>query len=105
IKFPAARGEYIVFENGGFIYSFHTKSEDLKKVDITLNQEHLNARVRLLDVATQAAGYSLSPNGERVLVTARGDVFSVPGTEGATYNLTRTPGIHEREACWSADGS
>ncbi|HPJ82470.1 MAG TPA: PDZ domain-containing protein [Bacteroidales bacterium] len=105
IKFPAAGGDYITFENGGYVYLFHTKTGDLKKVDIRLNEENLNARTRLLDVAGQAAWYSLSPNGEQVLVTARGDVFSVPGTEGATYNLTRTPGVHEREACWSPDGS
>ncbi len=105
IKFPSAWGEYIVFENGGYIYSFHTRNRELNKVEITLHEENLHARTRLMDVSAQAANYSLSPNGERVLVTSRGDVFSVPGTEGATYNMTRTPGIHEREAMWSPDGS
>ncbi|HNR28270.1 MAG TPA: S41 family peptidase [Bacteroidales bacterium] len=105
IKFPSAWGEYIVFENGGYIYSFNTRNRELNKVEITLHEENLHARTRLMDVSAQAANYSLSPNGERVLVTSRGDVFSVPGTEGATYNMTRTPGIHEREAMWSPDGS
>ncbi|HPW79134.1 MAG: hypothetical protein BWX62_00737 [Bacteroidetes bacterium ADurb.Bin037] len=104
IKFPSSSQEHIVFENGGFIYVFDVKTDELKKVDITINDENLHARKRLLDVSAQAYGFSLSPNAERVLVMARGDVFSVPGTEGATYNLTRTPGVHERGATWSPDG-
>ena len=104
IKFPSASQEHIVFENGGYIYVFDVRSGSLGKADIAINDENLYARTRLLDVAAQASGYSLSPNGERVLVTARGEVFSVPGTEGVTYNLTRTPGAHERNAAWSPDG-
>lgn len=104
IKFPSSSQEHIVFENGGYIYVFDVKTSDLRKVNITMNDENLYARTRLLDVSKQTSGYSLSPDGERVLVTARGDIFSVPGTEGATYNLTRTPGVHERGATWSPDG-
>jgi len=105
IKFPSASQQHVVFENGGYIYTYDVRSEQLNKVDINIHDENLYARSRLLDIADQAAGFSLSPNAERVLISARGDIFSVPGTEGATYNLTRTPGVHERSAEWSPDGS
>lgn len=105
IKFPSASQDYIVFENGGYIYTYATATGDLEKVPITLHDEGLYARTRLVDVSRQASGYSLSPNGEQILVGARGDIFVVPGTEGVTYNLTRTPGVHERGATWSPDGT
>ncbi len=47
----------------------------------------------------------LSPNGKRVLITARGDVFSAPAKDGPVRNLTRTPNSREIDATWSPDGT
>ena len=46
----------------------------------------------------------LSPNGERVAIAARGEIFNVPAKEGITYNLTQSSGVHERDVQWSPDG-
>jgi tricorn protease len=56
-------------------------------------------------VADQVEGIDLSPKGERALVAAHGDVFSVPPKKGEVRNLTRTSGAHEREPAWSPDGA
>ena len=37
----------------------------------------------------QIEDFELSPKGERALVVARGDVFTVPIEKGPTRNLTR----------------
>ena len=47
---------------------------------------------------------SLSADGHRVAVTARGEVFDVPADKGVTRDITRTPGANERDAVWSPDG-
>jgi len=47
---------------------------------------------------------TLLPNGERIVFSARGDVWSVPASNGITHNLTATSGINERNAQWSPDG-
>ena len=47
----------------------------------------------------------LSPKGERALIVARGDVFTVPIEKGATRNLTNSSNAHERFAVWSPDGA
>jgi tricorn protease len=39
-----------------------------------------------------------------VLITARGDVFSVPVKDGSVRNLTATSGVREADALWSKDG-
>ena len=45
----------------------------------------------------------LAERRARVLV-ARGDVFTVPAKDGEIRNLTRVPGVRERDPSWSPDG-
>lgn len=105
IKFPSASSEYIVFENGGYIYKFSVKDRTYTKVNITLASDNIWSRTELGDASKRMSSYDLSPDGERVLVTARGDIFSLPAKQGVTYNITRSPGSHERNVSWSPDGS
>jgi len=58
----------------------------------------------LVKVADHIEGFDLSPNGERVLVAARGEVFSVPVEHGVARNLTASADAHEREIAWSPKG-
>jgi tricorn protease len=55
-------------------------------------------------VAKFVATVSPSPDGKRVVVNARGNTFTVPAKDGATRNLSRRSGVHERDAVWSPDG-
>ncbi|MDR0691799.1 MAG: PDZ domain-containing protein [Prevotellaceae bacterium] len=104
IKFPSVSGDDIVFENGGYIYHFNAKTRKTGKVDIRLSDDFNYARTEWKDVSTYITATSLSPNGERLAVTARGDVYNVPATEGVTRQVTASPGAHERNAQWSPDG-
>lgn len=103
VKFPANSQQYIVFENGGFIYKYTLATKKVEKVDITLQSDNVYARSEWVS-AQRPSSYSMSPDGMRLLVGAHGDLFSVPATHGTTYNLTLTPGVHERNASWSPDG-
>ena len=58
----------------------------------------------LVKVADHLEGFDLSPNGERVLLAARGEVFSVPVEHGVVRNLTASAGAHDREIAWSPKG-
>ena len=104
IKFPAASKDYIVFENGGYIYKFSIKNRSCEKVEIQLYNDNIYARSKFADASNKMFAFSLSPDAERILVVARGEIFSLPATKGPTYNITRTPSAHEREAMWSPDG-
>jgi tricorn protease len=104
IKFPSAGGDAIVFENGGFIHKFDAKTGKTEKFVVSILEDRLGARGSLTDVSKNVAGYDISPDGKRALLAARGDIFTVPGGEGVTRNLTRSPGSHERNPKWSPDG-
>ncbi|HCM29316.1 MAG TPA: S41 family peptidase [Bacteroidales bacterium] len=106
IKFPShcAAKELIVFEKGGFIYTFDTKTKQANKVSIFINQDLPLARIVKVNAADYITSFTLSPGGERLGFSARGDIFSVPATEGVIRNLTKTSGVHERNVEWSPDG-
>ncbi|MBB4036292.1 tricorn protease [Dysgonomonas hofstadii] len=104
IKFPSYHGNIIVFENGGYIYKLDVANKQPVKVNIALKSDNIYARSEIKDGEKYLKSAGLSPDGERVVITARGEVFNVPADKGVTKNMTRSPGAHDRDAEWSPDG-
>ncbi len=104
VKFPSTNGKLIVFENGGYLYKLDPATKQATRINITLNAEGVYARGENLNVSNLITARSISSLGDRVAVTARGEVFSVPVTPGVTRNITHTPGANERGAAYSPDG-
>jgi tricorn protease len=104
VKFPTTGGGLIVFENGGYIYKMNTADRRAEKVTIRLAADNVYARSELKDGKDYIRTITPSPDGSRLAVTTRGEVFDVPATKGVTRNISRTPGANERLADWSPDG-
>lgn len=104
IKFPSHHGHMIVFEKGGRLYTFNANDRQIKEVPVTIKNDMPYARDEIKDVSDKIASASLSPAGERILFTARGELFSVPADKGITYNHTLSSGAHDRNAEYSPDG-
>ena len=104
VKFPSLGDNAIVFENGGFIYRFDLSTGKTEKVSIFIEEDFNGGRGALIDVSKTISNYEISPDGNRALFGARGDIFTVPAKYGNVRNLTKTPGIHERNSKWSPDG-
>ncbi len=104
IKFPSFDNKFIVFEKGGYIYKFDISSQKAEKISIEIANDEPYSRTVIKDASKSISGADLSPNGERILLSARGDIFSVPAKHGITLNYTKSSGVHERNASWSPDG-
>jgi len=104
IKFPSIGDNAIVYENGGYIYKFDLATEKAEKVPISINEDFDSGRGGLISVSKNVDSYEISPDGNRALFNARGDIFTVPAKNGPTRNLTSTPGVHDRNPKWSPDG-
>jgi tricorn protease len=104
VKFPSIGNNAIIYENGGYLYVFDLVTEKASKVNITIAEDFYGGRNELKDASKSIANADISPDGKRVVFSARGDVFSVPAEEGITRNLTASSGAHDREAVWSPDG-
>ncbi len=80
------------------------KTEKSRKLAVEVRGENLAARPSIKNVSKYIHGFGLSPTGVRALFEARGDIFTVPAKKGEIRNLTRTPGIRERDPAWSPNG-
>ncbi|MBI2406674.1 MAG: PD40 domain-containing protein [Gemmatimonadetes bacterium] len=95
----------IVYELNGELQVFDTKAGKNTALSISVPDDGLWKRPSRVSVARNIESFAVSPKGERMLVTARGDIFTVPIEKGPTRNLTRSSGAHDREAEWSPDGA
>jgi tricorn protease len=104
IKFPSIGKDSIVFEQAGYVWRYDLKSGKAAIVPIDVKEDFAIGRSALVDAAKHIESVNLAPDGERTIVVARGDLFSVPAKNGTPRNLTKTSNAHERDAIWSPDG-
>jgi tricorn protease len=104
IKFPSIGDNAIIFENGGYLYTMDLSTEIPVKMNITILSDFTTSRSTLKDASKYINTLSLAPDGKRIAMGARGDVWTVPAKTGITKNLTNSPGVHDREVAWSPDG-
>lgn len=99
-----AVGTTLVYESGGRIKQLELAGGEPKVLDIQLASVAPQARTQWKDASKAITQARLSATGKRVVVSARGEVFTVPVKDGSVRNLTETAGVREKDALWSADG-
>ena len=87
-----------------FFGIFDIATGKAREVPIQIKEDNISTRPVRMNVAKFVETAHPSPDGKRVAVIARGNLFSVPAKDGATRDLTTETGVHEREAVWSPDG-
>jgi len=100
----AGHGDTVVYETGGRLKRLDLASGNVETLEITLNPDLPQLRPGWKSVAGNVQGIDISPNGKRAIITARGEVFTVPADKGSTRNLSDTAGLREYPALWSPDG-
>jgi len=103
IKFPSLGDKNIVFEKGGNLFLLDLETEQTSQVPVTIPNDELWSRPSWIDASKFIESYHISPDGKRLLLVARGDVFTVPAESGITRDLNKTSTSHERNAVWSPD--
>jgi tricorn protease len=104
IHFPSMGPEELVFEAGGDLYLLSLEDESVRKVEVRIVSDFDEKRPRYVKTANDISHSFLSPDGNRVAIAARGEIYSVPAEKGAVMNLTQTSGVAERYPAWSPDG-
>ncbi len=102
---PGAQGQgEIVVTSGAHLFLIDLASEKSQTISITVPGDRPKIRPRTVNVAESVDAADLSPSAKRVVVSARGDLWTLPAKNGSPRNLTRTSGAAERDPAWSPDG-
>jgi tricorn protease len=104
VLFPSLGPDDIVFEAGGKLYLFQLGTQQIKEVKITVVTDETALKTKLVSADKYIQHSFISPDGNRVLIEARGEIFSLPAENGYVKNLTQSSGIAERFPSWSPDG-
>ncbi len=94
----------VVFEQAGEVHELDPKSGHEHVVPIVAAGDFPWMMPRWEDVTSRLTNMALSPTGKRVVVEARGEIFTIPAEKGDVRNLTNSSGSAERDPAWSPDG-
>src|SRR5688572_30033439 len=94
----------LVFEQAGYVHELDPGSGKARVVNITAAGDFPWMMPNWTDVTNRMTNMGLSPTGKRVVVEARGEIFTIPAEKGDVRNLTNSSGSAERDPAWSPDG-
>ncbi len=96
--------ENLIFENGGYLYTLKAGTNQPQKLSINITGDFAWTRPHWVKVDKNIDAVGISPTGKRVVVSARGEIFTLPAKKGDVRNLSNNIGIADREPAWSPDG-
>ena len=105
VQRPSAGGSKIIYELCGTLWVLDTQTGQTNKVDVQIKADAPEVRPYVRDVSDMITNIELSPTGQRALLVARGELFTVPAEHGQTRNLSNNCGSREKDAVWSPDGT
>jgi tricorn protease len=104
VMWPSLGPDAIIFENGGYLYTFDLQARQPKKLTLYVNGDRSQVLKHWASATRQITDFDLAPDGKRAVFAARGEVFTVPAKDGSTRNLTHSPGVREQKVAWSPNG-
>ncbi len=102
---PSDGSGKIVFDRAGGLEVFDPATGQTAPVAFEVLADSPEARPYVKNAKEWITQVGLSPDGNRAVVVARGDVFTVPREQGVIRNLSRDPGSRDKDAVWSPDGT
>ena len=106
VMWPSLGPDAIIFENGGYLYTFDLETRQPKKLTIYVNGERDQAMKHWVEASYHITNFDfdIAPDGKRAVFAARGEVFTVPAKDGSVRNLTNSPAVREQKVSWSPNG-
>ena len=96
--------EDLVFEAGGKLYLLNLSTNKYAEVKINVVSDFATLMPRPENVSSRIVSADISPDAKRVVVEARGELFSVPAENGPVMNLTNSSGAYDQNPAWSPNG-
>ncbi|MCB9515921.1 MAG: PD40 domain-containing protein [Candidatus Latescibacteria bacterium] len=106
VREPCIDAGRIVYRLGADLRLFTLATGEDRRLRISLLSDLEQMRERWVDKPMDyLSAAHLSPAGDRVVLTARGQVFVAPVKQGRLVELGRAPGVRYRQARFAPDGA
>ena len=105
IKDPVLQAGRVVYQRGADLWRYDIASGRDRRLTITLDTDLEQQREHWVDEATDyLTSAHLSPDGDRLALTARGKVFVAPVKQGRFVQTGARRGVRHRDASFMPDG-
>ena len=104
VRWPDIHDGRVVYMLGGDLWLLDIAAGTDRKLDITLPSDRIRHQPRFEDASKTLESYRLNPNGSKLAVCSRGQVWTCPPKEGLVTQLTHSSGIRVRCPVYSHDG-
>lgn len=104
VNHMSAGPEEIVFEAGGKLYLMNLNTSKYDEVKINVVTDFATLMPRVENLGNRVNGGDISPDGKRVVLEARGELFNVPAENGPILNITHSSGSFDQMPAWSPNG-
>jgi tricorn protease len=94
----------LIFEQDGYLHTLDLKNNRSKRLKISVKGDFPWTATKWENVNDRVDFASISPNGKRVVMASRGDIFTTPVEFGDSRNITQTSGVADRAPIWSPKG-
>ncbi|HLP58016.1 MAG TPA: S41 family peptidase [Candidatus Deferrimicrobium sp.] len=104
VMMPATDGKTIIYVYNGYIHLLNVQTGTIQKISVTAPSDQWATRGRYINPKDYIHYATIANDGKKVIIEARGDIFTIPSGKGQTFNITRTPGEREMYPQFSPDG-
>jgi tricorn protease len=100
-----SKTESIIYQRGADLYVLDTVTNASRKIDIALQSDFDQTRARWIKTPWDFVTHiEPSPTGDRVAITARGQLLVIPAGTGRRVEVTRVSEVRARRGVFSHDG-
>ncbi len=102
---PSNDGDRVVYQHRADLRIHNLSTGEDSLIPITLNSDFDQTREKWVEKPMDyVTSWDISPDGDRVVLTARGEVFAVPTDHGRIVRATRASGVRYRRGAFMPDG-
>jgi tricorn protease len=94
----------IVYESGGRLKSLTLATGSTDEIVVSISPDLPQLRTEWKNAGRTVQSANISPTGKRAIITARGEVFTVPVEDGSIRNITNSGSVREYTGLWSPGG-
>jgi len=105
VQWPSMSHSRIIYQLGADLYILDLNASTDRKLDIQVPSDKIQSRTTPINPVNYITSFGLSPQGKRLLLTSRGDVYAIPVKQGRIISVTDTQGVREKFPTYSPDGT